>query len=72
MLQDTMANLAFDLFYPRTVTKARLKMDNDQGFKHIIIKEIHPTFAAEVRGVDFSSPVADDVFAEILSAITKV
>ena len=47
-------------------------MASNEGFKHIIIKEIHPTFVAEVRGIDFSSPITDDVFAEILAAITKV
>ena len=44
----------------------------NEVFKHITVKEIHPTFAAEVGGIDFSSPIADDVFAEILAAITKV
>lgn len=44
----------------------------NEVFKHITVKEIHPTFAAEVGGIDFSSPIADDVFAEILAAMTKV
>lgn len=34
--------------------------------------ELHPTFAAEVRGVDFSRPVPDHVFAEIQAAVAKV
>lgn len=36
------------------------------------IVELHPTFGAQVKGVDFSKPVPADVFAEILAAITKV
>jgi alpha-ketoglutarate-dependent 2,4-dichlorophenoxyacetate dioxygenase len=44
----------------------------DTLFKRISIRELHPTFGAEISGVDFSSPLPEDVFAEILSAITKV
>jgi len=33
---------------------------------------LHKTFAAEVRGVDFSRPILPEVFAEIKRAITKV
>lgn len=40
-------------------------------FKHITIKEIGPTFAAEVEGVDFSQDLPQDVFDEIAKAITK-
>lgn len=42
------------------------------SFKLINIKELHPTFGAEISGVDFSKPVDDDVFQEVLAAITKV
>ncbi|OLN97801.1 Alpha-ketoglutarate-dependent 2,4-dichlorophenoxyacetate dioxygenase 1 [Colletotrichum chlorophyti] len=35
------------------------------------INPLHPTFAAEVRGVDFSKPLADEVLEEIRAAITK-
>lgn len=38
----------------------------------IRITELHPTFAAEVRGVDFSKDIPHDVFQEVLEAITKV
>jgi alpha-ketoglutarate-dependent 2,4-dichlorophenoxyacetate dioxygenase len=41
-------------------------------FQLINVKELHPTFGAEISGVDFSKPVEDDVFQEILAAITKV
>ena len=40
-------------------------------FKHIEVKELHPTFAAEIEGVDFGN-ITDDVFAEILAASAKV
>lgn len=42
------------------------------GFNHIQCAELHPTFAAEVNGVDFSKSLTDEVFAEIQQAITKV
>lgn len=41
-------------------------------FSHISAKPLHPTFGAEISGVDFSSPVSEQVFAEIYQAITKV
>jgi alpha-ketoglutarate-dependent 2,4-dichlorophenoxyacetate dioxygenase len=41
-------------------------------FKHLKIKELHPTFAAEVTEVDFSKPISPDVFHEIKSAMSKV
>ena len=41
-------------------------------FEQIKIKKLAPTFAAEVEGVDFSQPLSDDVFDDILKAITKV
>jgi hypothetical protein len=40
-------------------------------FEHVKIKEIGPTFAAEVEGVDFSQDIPQEVFDEILKAITK-
>jgi hypothetical protein len=47
-------------------------MPHAEEFKHIQVQELHPTFGAEIKGVDFSKPVSDEVFAEILAAITKV
>jgi alpha-ketoglutarate-dependent 2,4-dichlorophenoxyacetate dioxygenase len=38
----------------------------------ISISELHPTFGAQISGVDFSLPISDEVFTEILKAITKV
>ncbi|KAI9924170.1 hypothetical protein ASPWEDRAFT_70280 [Aspergillus wentii DTO 134E9] len=40
------------------------------SFQHITVKELHPTFAAEIHGVDFNA-INDEVFAEILDAVTK-
>ncbi|KAJ5648722.1 alpha-ketoglutarate-dependent 2-4-dichlorophenoxyacetate dioxygenase [Penicillium lividum] len=40
-------------------------------FTRITVTEIHPTFGAEISGVDFSRPVENEVFQEILSAISK-
>jgi hypothetical protein len=46
--------------------------DDDNGFKHIQVRGLHPTFGVEVHGVDFSKSVPEDVFSEIYRAITKV
>lgn len=42
------------------------------GFDNIKVKKLHPTFAAEISGVDFANPVTDATFAEIQQAIAKV
>jgi alpha-ketoglutarate-dependent 2,4-dichlorophenoxyacetate dioxygenase len=39
---------------------------------HIRVRPLHPTFGAEISGVDFSSPLSDEVFKDIYDAITKV
>jgi len=41
------------------------------NFKTLSIKELHPTFGAEVSGVDFSQNIPDDVFEEILKAMAQ-
>ncbi len=47
-------------------------MPHAEEFKHIQAKPLHPTFGAEVSGVDFSQPVPDDVFQELWQAVNKV
>lgn len=44
----------------------------DSEFDHIQVKQLAPTFGAEVTGIDFSKPVPPEVFAEVHRAITKV
>jgi len=41
------------------------------SFKHINVKELHPTIGAEVSGIDFSAPMTDEVFSEVHAAITR-
>ena len=48
------------------------KMPHKENNNVISIVELHPTFAAELRGVDFSKPISPRFFAEIHDAITKV
>lgn len=43
----------------------------EPNFKRITVKEIHPTFAAEVQGVDFGN-TDDETMAEIRAAMAKV
>ncbi|KAI0405064.1 alpha-ketoglutarate-dependent 2,4-dichlorophenoxyacetate dioxygenase [Xylaria palmicola] len=44
--------------------------DNEPQFKTIKVEKLHPTFAAEVSGVDFEN-LSDEQFSEILAAMTK-
>lgn len=41
-------------------------------FEYITVTELHPTFGAEISGVDFSRPIEGKVFPEILSAMSRV
>ena len=36
------------------------------------VKELHPTFAAEIRGLDLSRNVSDSTFKQILDLMSKV
>ncbi|KAH8164937.1 hypothetical protein CIB48_g3297 [Xylaria polymorpha] len=47
-----------------------LTEEEEPRFKTIEIKKLHPTFAAEVSGVNFDD-VSDEQFSEILAAMTK-
>ncbi|KAL4782356.1 hypothetical protein BJX76DRAFT_332980 [Aspergillus varians] len=47
------------------------RLKNTPTFSLITVKELHPTFGAEILGVDFSKPVENDVFQEIMAAIVK-
>lgn len=40
-------------------------------FKTLKVKELHPTFGAEIEGVDFDN-VSDETLQEILAAMAKV
>ncbi|KAF2875210.1 alpha-ketoglutarate-dependent 2,4-dichlorophenoxyacetate dioxygenase [Massariosphaeria phaeospora] len=40
------------------------------AFKTITVKELHPTFGAEVQGVDFPNP-SEEQFNEVLAAMAK-
>lgn len=41
-------------------------------FNYITARNLHPTFGAEIIGVDFSKPLTDEVIEEILIAAKKV
>ena len=40
------------------------------AFSTITVKELHPTFAAEVQGVDFQN-LSDKQFDEVVAALAK-
>lgn len=44
---------------------------DNRHFKTIRVKELHPTFGAEIEGVKFPNP-SDEQFEEILAAMAKV
>lgn len=33
---------------------------------------LHPTFAAEIKGVDFTQPISPELYAEIRKEVDKV
>lgn len=41
-------------------------------FKYITVKRLHPTFGAEINGVDFSNQLTDEVLGEIFVAAKTV
>ncbi|OQV08497.1 hypothetical protein CLAIMM_12760 [Cladophialophora immunda] len=43
----------------------------ESRFQNIIVKKLHPTFAAQISGVDFSQSLSDETFDEVLRAVTK-
>ncbi|KAL1965250.1 hypothetical protein VTN77DRAFT_5852 [Rasamsonia byssochlamydoides] len=45
-------------------------VQDESSFKTITVKPLHPTFAAEIEGVDFSN-VSDETLSEILAALAK-
>jgi alpha-ketoglutarate-dependent 2,4-dichlorophenoxyacetate dioxygenase len=47
-------------------------MPHAENFKYIQVLPIHPTFGAEVSGIDFSKPIPDGQFNELLVAATQV
>ena len=49
-------------------TQRRPRRSFRKGSLVITVERKHPTFFAEVKGVDISGPLAPDVFAEILTA----
>jgi hypothetical protein len=46
-------------------------LGNEPEFKNLNINALHPTFAAEVKGLDFRN-LSDEQFKEILAAMAKV
>ena len=47
-------------------------MESPYEFKTVKITKLHPSFGAEVTGVDFSQSLSDEVFQEIRAAMAKV
>ena len=41
-------------------------------FNSFTVNKLHPTFVAEIEGIDFSQPISDETFQEILDALAKV
>lgn len=66
--QTDNSNLLQDL-RPAYILFANMRHKEESN---ISVVELHPTFAAEVRGVDFSREMPADVFEEIKKAIAKV
>lgn len=48
------------------------KKTKKQDSTTLEIIKLHPTFAAEVRGLDFSQEISEEVFQEVLGIFAKV
>lgn len=62
------------LSYPKSI-KDISKMPGrlqDFGYSRIAVRKLHPTFGAEISGIDFSQPVDNETFHEVLQAISQV
>jgi alpha-ketoglutarate-dependent 2,4-dichlorophenoxyacetate dioxygenase len=46
-------------------------LPNNGGYETITVEELHPTFAAEVKGVDFAR-LSEKQFKEVTAALAKV
>lgn len=44
----------------------------DKQLNQVKVIELHPKYGAEISGLDFSKPIVDDVFEQILAASAKV
>jgi hypothetical protein len=42
------------------------------AIQQLSVKELHPTFAAELSGVDFTKPISPEQYTEIRRAVDKV
>lgn len=64
-----------DLFLEYPVFTHRLAIMpgvvHDSNFKIITVKELHPTFAAEIGNVNFQD-LSEEQFGEIVQALSKV
>jgi alpha-ketoglutarate-dependent 2,4-dichlorophenoxyacetate dioxygenase len=49
-----------------------LQSSEDFDFKTFQVQKLHQTFGAQINGVDFSFPVSDEMFNEILRATNQV
>lgn len=54
-----------------TVSGVAIDMPHKED-SNIVIKPLHPTFAAEVQDVDFTEELTPEIFLEISAAIAKV
>jgi hypothetical protein len=47
-------------------------LTDESSYNYITVKRLHPTFGAEISGIDFTIPLTDEVFSDILAALNKV
>lgn len=52
--------------------KEAVNNSGDAEFQFIKAEKLHPTFGAQISGVDFSRPVDEEVLAEIKAAAARV
>jgi hypothetical protein len=72
--RDRSINLGFNVISSYSFVKLGSTMPTstqNPPFKRLSVKELHPSFAAEIQDVDFNA-IDDDVVKEIVTAVEKV
>jgi alpha-ketoglutarate-dependent taurine dioxygenase len=47
-------------------------MPHATNYNYLTVKELHPTFGAEVCGINVAEPLSPETFEELRSVLTKV
>lgn len=62
-----------DIQHTQLIEQPEMAIETDDlVFRGFQVTELHPTIGAEISGLDFSQPIPDETFQDLLAAIAKV